>query len=52
MQMIKLMDILTEGTTKVGFEVIKQITGGKTSQFGNKNKHLNLNVVLHNIKVD
>ena len=36
--MIKLMDILTEGTTKVGFEVIKQITGGKTSQFGNITK--------------
>ena len=36
--MIKLMDILTEGTTKVGFEVTKQITGGKTSQFGNITK--------------
>ena len=41
--MIKLKDILkelklTEGTSKAGFEVIKQITGGKTSQFGNITK--------------
>ena len=40
--MIKLMAILeeklTEGTSKAGFEVIKQITGGKTSNFGNQTK--------------
>ena len=29
---------LTEGTTKRGLDVIKQITGGKASQFGNMTK--------------
>ena len=36
--MIKLMDLITEGTTKRGLDVIKQITGGKASQFGNMTK--------------
>jgi len=36
--MIKLKDLIVEKTTKRGFEVIKQITGGKTSQFGNITK--------------
>ena len=36
--MIKLKDLITEVTTKAGFEAIKQITGGKTSQFGNITK--------------
>ena len=33
--MIKLKNLITEVTTSAGFEAIKQITGGKTSQFGN-----------------
>ena len=33
--MIKLKDLLLEKTTKRGFEAIKQITGGKSSEFGN-----------------
>ena len=36
--MIKLKDLITEGTTKAGFEAINQITNGKTSQFGNITK--------------
>ena len=36
--MIKLKDLLLEVTTSAGFEAIKQITGGKTSQFGNITK--------------
>ena len=45
--MIKLMDILTEGTSKAGFEVIKQITYGKTHNFGNMT---NANYVNHTPK--
>tara|TARA_A100001011_G_scaffold358428_1_gene404163 strand:- start:45 stop:362 length:318 start_codon:yes stop_codon:yes gene_type:complete len=44
---IKLKDLIVEKTTKVGFEVIKQITGGKTSQFGNIT---NANYVNHTPK--
>jgi len=36
--MIKLRDLIIEKTTSRGFEVIKHITGGKTSNFGRQTK--------------